>query len=197
MKRHSYIFGIVAASLLGVAVCAAQSPQRFGLGKPAAKELISAWDIAVTPDGKGLPPGKGTAAEGAAIYSSKCASCHGPNGEGGSAEALVGGEPKAYMPFGPVYDKQRGDKKDVPFTIGNYWPYATTIFDYTRRAMPFNKPGTMTADEIYGVVAWILVKNSIIPADAVMDAKTLPVVMMPARNRFVRDDRTGGPRVKD
>jgi cytochrome c len=159
--------------------------------------LISAWDIAVMPDGKGLPSGKGTATEGAGVYANKCASCHGPNGEGGSAEALVGPEPKAFMPFGPKYDKQRGDKKDVPFTIGNYWPYATTIFDYTRRAMPYNKPGTLSANEIYSVVAWILMKNSIIPADAVMDAKTLPAVMMPARNRFVRDDRIGGPRVKE
>jgi cytochrome c len=84
----------------------------------------------------------------------------------------------------------------VPFTIGNYWPYATTIFDYTRRAMPFNAPGTLSADEIYSLVAWLLARNNIIAENAVMDAKSLPAVVMPARNRFVPDNRTGGPRVQ-
>ena len=98
--------------------------------------------------------------------------------------------------FGPQYDKARGEAKDVPFTIGNYWPYATTIFDYTRRAMPFPNPGTLTADETYSLVAWLLAKNGIIPEDAVMNAKTLPAVGMPARNRFVPDNRAGGAKVR-
>src|SRR5437016_9198109 len=99
------------------------------------------------PDGKGLPAGKGTSAEGASIYAAQCASCHGANGEGGTADVLVGAEPKQSAPFGPQYEKLRGGGKDVPFTIGNYWPYATTIFDYIRRAMPPNAAGSLNADQ--------------------------------------------------
>lgn len=180
-----------------VALAAAQAPpQRFGFGEPAPRDVVAALDIDVRPDGAGLPPGKGTAVEGAKIFLRQCAACHGPKGEGGQADRLVGAEPKEFAPFGPEYERWRDGRLDVPFTIGNYWPYATTLFDYIRRAMPPGAPGTLTADEIYGVVAWLLTQNSIIADNAVMNAETLPRVIMPARKRFVPDDRVGGSEVK-
>jgi len=196
MKYRIWIL-VIPLLAAAVLVSMAQSlPKRYGLGQPAPADLIAAWDIAVTPDGKGLPPGKGTPAEGAVIYAAQCASCHGANGEGGTADVLVGPEPKEFAPFGPQYEKSRGDGKDVPFTIGNYWPYATTIFDYIRRAMPPSAAGSLKADQVYSLTAFLLAKNGIIGDTAVIDAKTLPAVIMPARNRFVPDDRTGGAKVR-
>jgi cytochrome c len=116
--------------------------------------------------------------------------------EGGTADVLVGAAPKEFAPFGPQYEKSRGGAKDVPFTIGNYWPYATTIFDYIRRAMPPRAAGSLKADQLYSLTAFLLAKNGIIAENAVMDARTLPAVVMPARSRFVPDDRTGGAKVK-
>jgi mono/diheme cytochrome c family protein len=171
-------------------------PKRYGFGQRAPAELVAAWDIAVMPDGKGLPPGRGTAAEGASIYAAQCASCHGANGEGGAADVLIGAEPKEFAPFGPQYEKSRENGKDLPFTIGNYWPYATTIFDYIRRAMPPRAAGSLKPDQVYSLTAFLLAKNGIIPENTVIDAKSLPAVMMPAHNRFVRDDRTGGLKIK-
>jgi cytochrome c len=180
-----------------IAVVAAQAPSsRFGFGQPATADQIKAIDIDVRPDGTGLPAGKGTSREGAEIYARRCAACHGAKGEGGQADALVGVEPKTSAPFGPEYEKWRNGRTDVPFTIGNYWPYATTLFDYIRRAMPTMAPGSLTADETYSVVAWLLAQNLIVPEDAEMNAQTLPRVMMPARSRFVRDDRKGGAQIK-
>ena len=177
-------------------VSAQSSGQRFGIGTPASPDQIAALDIDVRPDGTGLPPGSGTAAQGAMIYTARCASCHGANGEGGVADALVGPEPKGTAPFGPEYERWRNGRSDVPFTIGNYWPYATTVFDYVRRAMPATAPGTLTADETYSLVAWLLAKNQVITTDAVVDAETLPRIRMPARDRFVPDNRNGGAVVK-
>ena len=137
-------------------------PKPLGIGTPATPEQIAALDIDVRPDGTGLPAGSGTAREGAAVYAQKCAACHGANGEGGTADVLVGAEPKNSAPFGPEYERWRGARPDVPFTIGNYWPYATTLFDYVRRAMPATAPGSLTADETYALVAWLLAKNEII-----------------------------------
>ena len=197
MRYGRWSFAVLVLGAIGVVVSMAQAPpQRLGFGQPASPELIARLDIDIMPDGTGLPPGKGTAAEGAPIYASKCASCHGAKGEGTPNDVLVGPEPKGFLPFGPQYDKARGDAKDAPFTIGNFWPYATTLFDYTRRAMPFPKPGTLTADETYSLVAWLLAKNGIIAEDAVMNAKTLPAVAMPARKWFVPDDRAGGAKVR-
>jgi mono/diheme cytochrome c family protein len=196
MKSGMWIPVIVALTA-GVVVSMAQAlPKRYGLGQPAPADLIAAWDIAVMPDGKGLPPGKGTPAEGAAIYAAQCASCHGANGEGGAGDVLIGAEPKEFAPFGPQYEKSRGDAKDVPFTIGNYWPYATTIFDYIRRAMPPRAAGSLKPDQVYSLTAFLLAKNGIIAQNAVLDATTLPAVVMPARNRFVPDDRSGGAKVR-
>jgi cytochrome c len=197
MKSRMRILTILMLTTIGTVLSTAQSPPpRFGLGQPASADLIAAWDIAVMPGGKGLPPGKGTPAEGATIYAAQCAACHGANGEGGVADVLVGPEPKGFAPFGPQYEKFRGDAKDVPFTIGNYWPYATTIFDYIRRAMPPNAAGSLKADQVYSLTAFLLAKNGIIAENSVIDAKTLPAVMMPARNRFVPDDRAGGAKVR-
>jgi cytochrome c len=168
------IVALVGCLSLGVA---AQGPTRFNLGRAATPEEIRAIDIDAMPDGRGLPPGKGTVAEGEKVYAAKCQSCHGAQGQNGKFDRLVGADPGAK-------------------TIGSYWPYATTLFDYTARSMPFLQPGTLTADEVYGVVAYLLHLNRIVPATAVMDAKTLPQVKMPARDKFVRDDRTGGKVVK-
>jgi cytochrome c len=191
------LFAMVAGIFAMAALAAAQSPPpRFGFGTPAPRELIAALDIDVRPDGTGLPPGSGTAREGGDVYARRCAACHGANGEGGSAEALVGAEPQASAPFGPEYERWRGSRTDVPFTIGNYWPYATTIFDYVRRAMPANAPGTLTPNETYSLVAWLLAKNAIIQDSAVMNVETLPRVVMPAHARFVPDARRGGSSVK-
>lgn len=164
-------------------------PDRFGFGREATHEEIAAWDIDVMPDGTGLPEGEGTHADGTPLYLRHCASCHGRTGEGGSAEPLVGYEPETAPPFGPRYEEWRGDGADVPFTVGNYWPYATTLFDYIRRAMPSNAPGTLSSDEVYALTAWLLAENGIIGEDAAMNATTLPQVAMPARDVFVPQER--------
>ena len=164
-------------------------PERFGFGRPATREEIAAWDLDVRPDGAGLPAGEGTAASGAPVYAAQCAVCHGPAGEGGIADRLVGYDPASTPPFGPRYEAWRGNGPDVPFSVGNYWPYATTLYDYILRAMPSDSPGTLTPDEVYGLVAWILARNGIIAQDAVMNAVTLPAVEMPARDIFVPQAR--------
>jgi len=177
------------ASRRGTVKAPAALPARFALGSTPSDSLIHAWDIDINPAGVGLPPGSGTHTQGAVVFAAKCASCHGPHGEGiAPAPALVGREPREGFPFGkdPKYVK----------TVGNYWPYATTIFDYVRRAMPQVTPGALSSDELYSVVAFILAENEIIPKDAVIDATTLPAVKMPARDRFVVDDRKGGPELK-
>ena len=163
------------------------SPARFGFGKAATTADVSAWDIDVTPDGTGLPPGTGTVPQGAAIYARKCAACHGLTGTEGPSERLVGREPREGFSFG----------RDPRFvkTVGNYWPYATTLYDYVNRAMPLDKPGSLTPDEVYGLVAFLLWRNEIVADTAVMSAHTLPQVVMPARDRFVPDNRRGGPEI--
>ena len=165
------------------------APPQFGFGRAATAEEIAAWDIDVTPDGTGLPEGEGTAASGAPVYARQCAVCHGASGEGSIADRLVGYTPETTPPFGPRYEEWRGDGPDVPYSVGNYWPYATTLFDYIRRAMPSNAPGTLEADQVYGLVAWILAENGLIAADEAMNATTLPAVEMPARDIFVPQER--------
>lgn len=152
----------------------------FGFGRTATAKEIAAWDIAIGPDGKGLPPGSGTPQSGKVIYVQKCAACHGPTGAEGPFARLVG----------PMGDTTRAK------TIGNYWPYATTLFDYTRRAMPFNAPGSLSAGEVYGLTAYLLYANKIIDSNAVITASSLPRVVMPARKYFVPDDRRGGPEIR-
>jgi cytochrome c len=142
------------------------------LGRELKPEEIAAWDISIPPDGSGLPPGGGTATEGGAVYNAKCANCHGMKGVGGPADPLAGG-------IGTL-----ASQKPVK-TVGSYWPYATTLFDYVRRAMPFNAPQSLSNDEVYAVSAYLLSLNGIIAPEARMDAKTLPQVKMPNRDGFV------------
>ena len=168
-------------------------PARFGVGRAATATEVAAWDIDISPDGRGLPSGSGTPTQGAAVFAAKCAACHGAAGEGqagpppagqAAAPKLVGRDPREGFPFGQ-------DPKLVK-TVGNYWPYATTIFDYVRRTMPITAPGTLSNNEVYAVVAFILAQNEIIDKNAVMDSGTLPAVKMPAHDKFVPDDRKGG-----
>ena len=156
-------------------------PPRLGIGRAATPAEIAAWDIDIMPDGKGLPPGRGTPMEGATIFASRCAGCHGKTGKEGPNDVLVGREPRDGFPF--------SQDPTLPHTIGNYWPYATTVFDYVRRAMPPDAPGSLTDTEVYRLTAFLLHANELIPEDAIIDAATLPKVPMPARDRFVPDTR--------
>ncbi|HLX44378.1 MAG TPA: c-type cytochrome [Bryobacteraceae bacterium] len=154
---------------------AAQSP-KYGVGRPATPEQIRNLGSAIAPDGTGLPEGSGTVAAGRTVYAARCAKCHGEKAEGGIGPVLVGGQ-------GTL-----STAKPLK-TVGSFWPYATTVWDYTNRAMPFDQPGLLKPSEVYAVVAYILNINGIIGTDQVMDAKSLPKVKMPNRNGFVADPR--------
>jgi|SRR5687767_1837788 len=143
-----------------------------GLGTPITEAEIAAWDISVMPDGRGLPAGSGTPEQGSKVFAAKCALCHGPEAKGGTNAALVGGAPLT-------------NGIDTPKTIANFWPYATTLFDFTRRAMPWQQPRTLSDDEVYAVTAYILALNKIIGPNDMMNAQTLPKVRMPNRDGFV------------
>jgi cytochrome c len=187
--QRSLVAIACALTALPAAATTAQTPSApLGIGRAATAEDMRPIDIDVMPDGRGLPPGRGTAADGAAVYDAKCASCHGVKGVGGSAERLAGRTSSDSFAFATDASLVR--------TIGSYWPYATTLYDYTARAMPFPQPGTLTADETYGVVAYLLFLNGVIAEDTVMDPSSLPKVRMPARDRFVPDNRRGGRAVK-
>lgn len=163
----------------------AANPATFGLGQTPSPATLVAIDIDIDANGRGLPPGRGTAAEGAVLYAQQCASCHGAKGEGiRPAPALIGRVPDAGHAFAT-------DPRAVK-TIGNYWPYATTIFDYVRRTMPLATPGSLTDNEVYALVAYLLRENGIIADTLVIDATSLPAVQMPARRFFVPDNRSGG-----
>jgi S-disulfanyl-L-cysteine oxidoreductase SoxD len=163
---------ILALSLALIFVARATMAEGPHLGKPIEPGDIVAWDISIPPDGTGLPPGSGTSAQGAAVFAQKCALCHGENGKGGHAAALVGG--------GPITDVSASMK-----TIANFWPYATTVFDYIRRAMPWQMPRSLTNEEVYALTAFILAQNKIIGEADVMNATTLPKVLMPNRDGFI------------
>jgi cytochrome c len=166
----------------------AGAPARFGFGRQATSAEISAWYIDVRPDGAGLPPGCGTVSQGAAVYARTCAACHGRTGREGPADRLVGREPREGFPFGR-------DPRLVK-TVGNYWPYATTLYDYVNRAMPLNAPGSLKPEEVYSLVAFLLWRNEIVADTVVMNAQTLPRVVMPAHDRFVVDNRQGGLEIR-
>src|SRR5580704_5194877 len=168
-------FSIAAAALALALSAGASIAQAQGLGKPITESDIKQWDIAILPDGSNLPPGSGTPALGAKIFAEKCSACHGNAGRGGVAPyypALVGGKPLT-------------DGIDTVKTIANYYAYPTTIFDYTRRGMPYNMPRSLTDDEVYSLTAYILALNNFIGQDDVMDANTLPKVKMPNRDNFI------------
>ena len=162
---------IAAAALLALSSAAfAQSPD---LGKPISPEDLAPWDISIGPDGAGLPPGSGTAKQGEAVFTAKCQACHGAKGAGQPNDRLVGGQ--GSLP---------GDKPPIK-TVGSFWPYATTMFDYVRRAMPYNESKTLSPDEIYAVVAYVLNLNGVIGDTDVINAQTLPNVKMPNRDGFI------------
>ena len=151
---------------------AAAQAEGAGLGRPLSPEEIAAIGIHVFPDGAGLPPGRGTATQGQAVYEGKCVSCHGHSGLGGSAEALAGGD-----------HSLTGDPPDK--TIGTYWPYTTTIFDFVRRSMPLDAPRSLSDDEVYAVIAYLLFLNGIIDRDRELDARSLASIEMPNRHGFI------------
>jgi cytochrome c len=150
----------------------------YGIGTPVTGSALAAWNIDVAPDGHGLPAGSGDVAHGKDVFAAKCAMCHGAAGQGGIGDKLVGGA-------GTL-----ASAKPVK-TVGSYWPYATTLFDYIRRAMPYNAPQSLSADDIYAVSAYLLYLNGVVPDSTRLDAKTLPKVRMPNRDGFVPDPRPG------
>jgi cytochrome c len=176
---------LVALAIAGGAANAQGYPQTFSFGTPATPTDIAPVDIAIPADGRGLPTGKGDYAAGKQVYDRACAACHGadlqgvakiPNMPSGAALRLIGGR-------GTLTSRR------PVLTVESYWPYATTLFDYIRRAMPFNAPGSLTADEVYAVSAFILAEAKIIDKSAVLDAASLPKVRMPNRDGFVPDPR--------
>ncbi len=179
MYSHKSTAGALLAAVL-LAACASTSdtttsstPTRGpNLGATPSAAMLAAMDTSIPPSGAGLPAGSGTVAQGAKVYAAKCESCHGPKGAGKPADPLVGG-------IGSL-----ASGKPMR-TVGSYWPYATTFFDYVRRAMPTNAPQTLTDDEVYAVSAYVLNLNGIIPESAVMNAQTLPQVKMPNRDGFI------------
>jgi S-disulfanyl-L-cysteine oxidoreductase SoxD len=169
-NRLAFAGAVVALGLAWQAgVARAADVPRFG--QPVSQADIATWDISIGPDGAGLPPGSGTPAQGAVVYAEKCAACHGDKGEGKTNARLVGGQ-------------ITGDGPAVK-TVGSYWPYATTLFDFTRRAMPWTAPKSLTDNEVYAVTAYILRLNNIIGDNDVIDARTLPQVRMPNRDGFI------------
>jgi mono/diheme cytochrome c family protein len=158
-------------------------PATFALGRPASVVDIEKIDIDVRPDGVGLPSGEGTAIAGKTIYMTKCVACHGTDTTSGDAK----------LP-GPVLISDHPGKKNK--TIGNYWPYATTLFDYVRRAMPYTQPGSLTNEEVYHLTAFLLAANKVIKEGELINAQTLPKIVMPAQHRFVEDDRRGGNEIR-
>jgi S-disulfanyl-L-cysteine oxidoreductase SoxD len=167
--RKSLLLGVALAFTAGTAI-AGDGP---GLGQPVTEADLANWDISIGPDGVGLPPGSGTPAQGAVIYAQKCEMCHGKEGKGGPSAQLVGGIGSLAGPGEPVK------------TVGSYWPYATTVFDFIRRAMPWPQPKSLSNDEAYALSAYILKLNGIIGDNDTMNADTLPKVRMPNRDGFV------------
>ena len=177
MSMRKPLFALAAVLAFGAGAAFAQSlgVQSPNIGKPLSEADIKAWDISVLPDGTNLPAGSGTSAQGAKIYAEKCVACHAEGGKGGGAPGagpLVGGAPLT-------------NGIDTAKTIANYYAYATTVFDYIRRAMPYNAPRSLADNEVYALTAYILSENKLIGASDVMDAQTLPKVKMPNHDNFI------------
>lgn len=167
-------FCIVVLAVLSLAPAQAQSP--YGIGRSATPAEIAGWNIDIDRYGNNLPPGRGTVGRGRAVYAQQCVSCHGPRGEGAVGDRLVGGQGTLATPE-PIR------------TVGSYWPYATTLFDYIRRAMPQNAPQSLSNEDVYAVSAYLLNLNGLLAADATLDAKTLSAIKMPNRGAFTGDPR--------
>jgi cytochrome c len=161
---------LVIAATLAAGVVRAGEP--YGIGREATPQEIAGWDVDVSPSGAGLPPGRGDVRQGEAIFADKCAACHGSRGEGKPMDALAGG-------FGTISTLKPHK------TVGSFWPYATTLFDYVRRAMPLNAPQSLTPDQVYAVSVYVLFLNGIVPQDTTLDADNLAQINMPNRNGFV------------
>jgi cytochrome c len=167
----------IAVTMTAMSGFSTPSPSRLGIGELATPAEIARWDIDIRPDGQGLPEARGDVQQGDQIFAELCASCHGDFAEGlGNYPALVGGEPKE------LKTDQRPEK-----TVGSFWPYATTLFDYIRRAMPFGDAQSLSADETYALVAFLLSMNDIIPEDSVLDAESLAAITMPNEDGFYFD----------
>lgn len=177
MSRLS-AFVVVAGTLGFVAGAFAQT--KYGLGRKATDQEIAGWNIDVDRGGKWLPPGQGTVEQGRELFQTMCSACHGEKGEGGMGDRLVGGQGTLATP------------KPIK-TVGSFWPYAPTLFDYIRRAMPLNAPQSLSSDEVYALTGYILNMNGIVPTKATMDAKSLGAVKMPNRDGFVDDPRPDVP----
>jgi len=162
----------VAAAAMAVSLVSLVHAYDFG--RPATIEEMKLWDIDVRPDGKGLPEGSGTVAHGKSVYEENCEACHGPNGQGGIKDRLAGGQGSL------------GTENPIK-TVGSYWPYATTLFDYIHRAMPYQAPGSLSVDDTYAVAAYILNLNGILSSDGTLDRNTLPAIKMPNREGFIPD----------
>jgi len=174
MRKFLCLFGVPGIVTISLSMTLAQALAEQGpdLGIEATPAQITAWDISIAPDGEGLPEGSGTARQGKAVYAMQCIACHGQEGSGKPNNRLVGGHGSLSSPV-PVK------------TVGSYWPYATTVFDYIRRAMPYTLSGSLTDGEVYAVTAYLLFLNGIVKEDDVIDAQTLPQVQMPNRDNFV------------
>ena len=167
---------LLAAAAVAASIIPAHAQQRYGIGREPTPAEIAGWNIDIGRDGSNLPPGSGGVARGRIVFGEQCASCHGAEGQGAVGDRLVGGQ-------GTL-----ASAKPVR-TVGSYWPYASTLFDYIRRAMPQNAPQSLSNDDVYAVSAYILNLNGLLSADATLDARTLSAIKMPNRDRFVGDPR--------
>ena len=170
---------VAVATLLLTCQARAETQGPYGIGRVATPAEIAGWNIDIGRDGSGLPPGSGTVSHGREVFEQQCIACHGDKGQGGVGDKLVGGQ-GTLATASPVR------------TVGSYWPYAPTLFDYIRRAMPQNAPQSLSNDDVYAVSAYILNLNDLLPADATLDAKTLAAIKMPNRNGFGVDPRPDG-----
>ncbi len=175
MQMRDLILAFLALIVLA-SPAHSQSKNKFGIGRAATEVEIAGWNIDIDRNGTNLPPGKGAVSLGREVFNQQCAACHGSKGEGGVGDKLVGGQ-------GTL-----ATAKPVK-TVGSYWPYATTLFDYIRRAMPHPSPQSLSNDEVYAVTAYVLYLNGLLPEGATLDAKTLPSIKMPNRDNFVGDPR--------
>ena len=191
MSTRKHGLGLGAALLMVTSVAISGAPAQmptYGVGRAPTAEEIQAWDLTIPPDGRGLPPGQGTAVLGKPLYADRCASCHGENGDDPKYRALVGGR-------GPLTSAELSENLDwllggkPVLTIGKFWPYATTLWSYINRAQPFDEPGSLTPDQVYAVTAYLLFLNGIVSEADVLNAQTLPAVKMPNRDGFVPDAR--------
>ena len=191
MSTRKHGLGLGAALLMVTSVAISGAPAQmptYGVGRAPTAEEVKAWDLTIPPDGRGLPPGQGTAVLGKPLYADRCASCHGENGDDPKYRALVGGR-------GPLTSAELSENLDwllggkPVLTIGKFWPYATTLWSYINRAQPFDEPGSLTPDQVYAVTAYLLFLNGIIGEADVLNAQTLSAVKMPNRDGFVPDAR--------